>query len=140
MDGDGVLDLYVTSLGYSIPVSGKMIVCSDSRSRVNAAQAVVDALNALGFKLTLEELEYDDYHAALRAGNFDLYYGEVRLPPNFDLSAFFSANGSLNYGGLADDTFMPPPPFCFSQQKQNTPFSGKTQSRKTGQAERAVKE
>jgi len=106
MDGDGVLDLYVTSLGYSIPVSGKMIVCSDSRSRVNAAQAVVDALNALGFKLTLEELEYDDYHAALRAGNFDLYYGEVRLPPNFDLSAFFSANGSLNYGGLADDTFM----------------------------------
>jgi peptide/nickel transport system substrate-binding protein len=105
-DGDGVLDIYAEGLGYSVPVEGKMIVCSDSRSRVQAAQTVVDALNGAGFKLTLQELDYDEYHAALREGNFDLYYGEVRLPPNFDLCSFFTDNGSLNYGGLADDTFV----------------------------------
>ena len=103
-DGDGVLDLYFDSLGYSIPVSGKMIVCSTSPSNVAAAQDVVDALNAQGFQLTLEPLEYDAYHAALKAGNFDLYYGEVRLSANFDLSPFFRSGGSLSYGGLADDT------------------------------------
>ena len=39
-------------------------------------------------------------------GNFDLYYGEVRLSPNFDLSPFFGATGTLNYGDLADSTMM----------------------------------
>ena len=103
-DGDGVLDLYFDSLGYSIPVSGTMIVCSTSQSNVAAAQDIVDALNAQGFRLTLEPLEYDAYHAALKAGNFDLYYGEVRLSANFDLSPFFRSGGSLDYGSLADDT------------------------------------
>ena len=40
--------------------------------------------------------------AALAAGNFDLYYGEVRLPANWDLSALVGTGGSLNYGGWAD--------------------------------------
>ena len=39
-------------------------------------------------------------------GNFDLYYGEVRLSPNFDLSPFFGATGTLNYGDLSDSTMM----------------------------------
>ena len=39
---------------------------------------------------------------ALAAGNFDLYYGEVRLPANWDLSALVGTGGSLNYGGWAD--------------------------------------
>ena len=42
----------------------------------------------------------------LLQGNFDLYYGEVRLSPNFDLSPFFGATGTLNYGSLSDSTMM----------------------------------
>lgn len=79
-----------------------MIVCMNSDQRVAAAQAVVDSLNAQGFDLTLRALEYDSYVAALKNGNFDLYYGEVRLSPDFDLSAFFNEGGSLSYGGCAD--------------------------------------
>lgn len=102
MDGDGILDLYVTSLGYAVPVKGTMIVCSSSYQRVQAATAVVDALNALGFDLTLKSMDYDDFSQALALGSFDLYYGEVRLSANFDLSQFFRVGGSLAYGALSD--------------------------------------
>lgn len=104
MDANGILDLYVQSLGYAIPVSGTMIVCSTSYQRVQAATQVVNALNALGFDLELKSLEMSEYQQALATGSFDLYYGEVRLSPNYDLSPFFRGGGSLSYGGLSDST------------------------------------
>ena len=106
MDGDGVLDLYVASLGYAIPVEGTMIVCAGSYQRVQTAQRVVDALNSRGFKLTLQTLDEAEYRSALQNGNFDLYFGEVRLSANFDLTPFFSIYGSLNFGGLSDSTML----------------------------------
>lgn len=104
MDADGILDLYVQSLGYAVPVSGTMIVCSSSYQRVQAATQIVNTLNSLGFKLTLKQLELSEYQNALSTGSYDLYYGEVRLSPNFDLSPFFRGGGSLSYGSLADST------------------------------------
>ena len=106
LGADGVLDLYVPSLGYSVPVSGTMIVCSSSFQRVQAATKIVDALNELGFDLELKSMEYNEYKKALLENNFDLYYGEVRLSSNFDLSPFFSYYGSTNYGNLSDSTML----------------------------------
>lgn len=106
MDGDGVLDLYVASLGYAIPVEGTMIVCSSSYQRVQTAQLIVNTLNSHGFDLTLESLDTEEFRQALAYGNFDLYYGEVRLSSNFDLSPFFSPYGALAYGGLSDSTML----------------------------------
>lgn len=103
MDGDGVLDLYVTSLGYAVPVSGTMLVCSSSYQRVQTASAIVSALNALGFDLTLKSVDTSEFRQLLALGSFDLYYGEVRLSANFDLSSFFRFGGSLAYGALADN-------------------------------------
>lgn len=104
--GDGILDLYVPSKGYSVPVEGTMIVCSSSYVRVQAANEVAKMLNSLGFNITVRSMDYPEYKQALLQGNFDLYYGEVRLSPNFDLSPFFGATGTLNYGSLADSTMM----------------------------------
>lgn len=106
MDHDGVLDLYVSSLGYAVPVSGTMIVCSSSYQRVEAATEIVNTLNSLGFKITLKSMELSEFRQALQNGNFDLYYGEVRLSNNFDLSPFFSVYGSLCYGGLDDSVML----------------------------------
>lgn len=106
MDHDGILDLYVPSLGYAVPVSGTMLVCATSYQRVQAATKIVNDLNELGFDLTLKSVDYEEYLSLLRAGNFDLYYGEVRLSPNFDLSPFFQSGGSLTYGSLADSTMQ----------------------------------
>lgn len=83
-----------------------MIVCAGSYQRVQTAQRVVDALNSRGFKLTLQTLDEAEYRSALQNGNFDLYFGEVRLSANFDLTPFFSIYGSLNFGGLSDSTML----------------------------------
>lgn len=104
--GDGILDLYVPSKGYSVPVEGTMLVCSSSYIRVQAANEAAKMLNSLGFNITVKSMEYTEYKQALLQGNFDLYYGEVRLSPNFDLSPFFGATGTLNYGDLSDSTMM----------------------------------
>ena len=52
--GDGILDLYVPSKGYSVPVEGTMIVCSSSYIRVQAANEVARMLNSLGFNITVD--------------------------------------------------------------------------------------
>ena len=106
MDHDGTLDLYVPSLGYAVSVAGTMIVCSSSYQRVEAATEIVNTLNSLGFKLTLKTMELSEYRQALQSGNFDLYYGEIRLSNNFDLSPFFSPSGSMCYGGLDDSVML----------------------------------
>lgn len=106
MDHDDILDLYVPSLGYNVQVSGTMIVCSSNYQRVQAATDIVTALNMLGCNLELKTMEYNEYRTALQNGNFDLYYGEVRLSNNFDLSPFFSSGGSLSFGGLSDSTMQ----------------------------------
>ena len=98
--GDGVLEVY-TEEGTQ-PLSGTMIVSDTSDQRVLAANAVADALNAQGFSLTVQALAYDDYVSALQNGKFDLYYGEVRLTPDFDLSVFFGEGAALGYGGITD--------------------------------------
>jgi len=102
---DGILEFY-TDTGIQ-PLSGTMIVCLSSDQRVAAAQEVVNTLNERGFDLTLSPLEYNDYTAALEQGAFDLYYGEVRLSPDFDLSEFFNEGGSLCYGSIADAAAAP---------------------------------
>ncbi len=97
---DGILEFYND---YGVQsLSGTMLVCQDSEQRVEAANAVVNALNERGFDLSLQAVDYEDYVYALSRGNFDLYYGEVRLSPDFDLSGFFTQGGNLSYGGGAD--------------------------------------
>lgn len=101
---DGILDVYHE--GYAIPVGGTMIVNAGNPQRVETANRIADTLNGLGFQITVEALDSDDYREALRYGNFDLYYGEVRLSPNFDLGLFFRDGGGGSYGGLANSTML----------------------------------
>ena len=48
-------------------------------------------LNDLGFNITVKSMEYTEYKNALLQGNFDLYYGEVRLSPELRSSRRSSA-------------------------------------------------
>lgn len=101
---DGIRDLYVD--GYPVSVGGKMIVSASSTQRVLTANRIAEQLNAMGFDITVSALDEEDFRSALRYGKFDLYYGEVRMSPNFDLSPFFRSGGSLAYGGLADSVTL----------------------------------
>ena len=99
---DGILDVYVKD--YSLPLEGTMIVNAASNQRVATANRIAEALNNVGFNITVKPMEDAEYQQALQYQNFELYYGEIRMSPNFDMGSFFRELGSANYGGLASGT------------------------------------
>lgn len=101
---DGFLDVYVD--GWPVTVGGTMIVSAASTQRVLTANRIAESLAELGIKITVSALDEKDFRNALKNGKFDLYYAEVRLSPNFDLSPFFRQWGSLAHGGLSDSVTL----------------------------------
>lgn len=82
------------------PLEVTLLVNSDNESREGSAKALAESLTALGVSVTLSTLPWSDYTAALSAGRFDLYIGEVRLTGDFDPSPLLT--GALNYGGYSN--------------------------------------
>lgn len=97
-DGDGWVDL-----PDGTPAKAVFIVADTNSYRVAAARTVAAALNGAGLRTDLQVLSWNDYTAALNTRSFDLYYAETRLTPDFDPAALIGTDGSLNYGGYADD-------------------------------------
>lgn len=85
-------------------VSLRMIVNEESSFKVAAARHIASQLSAFDLKIDVRVLPWEEYSAALKAGNFDLYYGEVKLTADWDLHALLSTGGALNYGGYSDPT------------------------------------
>jgi len=85
-------------------VSLRMIVNEESSFKVAAARQIASQLSAFDLKIDVSVLPWKEYTAALAAGNFDLYYGEVKLTADWDLHALLSTGGALNYGGYSDPT------------------------------------
>lgn len=79
-----------------------LLVNRDDPLRLRTAQAIAKMLEAGGLKVTIPEVSGKDYQNALSWGEFDLFLGQTKLSPNMDLTAFFSENGSLNYGSITD--------------------------------------
>lgn len=79
-----------------------LIVNRESLLKQRIAEYIADTLRGFGVTVTLETLDWDDYTAALSAGNFDLYLGETRLTGDFDPTAL--TFGALNYGGYWSQT------------------------------------
>jgi peptide/nickel transport system substrate-binding protein len=98
LDGDGQVEIggQVYTLTF--------LVCSDSAAKVSAARAIASKLREYGFGVDLRELSYENYVAELEDGNFDMYYGEVKLCDDWDLSLLIGSGGSLNYGNFRDAT------------------------------------
>ena len=66
------------------------------------ASFIAESLSLLDWQITVEALPWEAYLAALAAGEFDLYYGEVRLTADWDIADLVGSGGSLNYGGYAN--------------------------------------
>jgi peptide/nickel transport system substrate-binding protein len=79
-----------------------LLVNTDDSIRLRIARSIAQTLNQCGLKVTTSELNGDEYREALAKGAFDLYLGQTRLSVNMDLSAFFAADGTLNFGGMSD--------------------------------------
>lgn len=74
-----------------------MIVSVPGSQRAVTARRIARSLTECGLKTTVKALSPKDFRAALEKGDFDLYYAEVRLSPNGDLTPLFS---QADYGGL----------------------------------------
>ncbi len=80
----------------------KLLVNQENTFKVKVAEELARALEELGFAVTLEKLPWDDFSAALRRGQFDLYLGETVMTADFDPTALVGTGGALNYGGYRD--------------------------------------
>ena len=92
-------DDYTNHVGY-------FIVCSEDPARVEAAQYICEEMQKYGLNIRLNILDRASYESALKSGNFDLYYGEVRLTANFDLTEFFEDGGNLEFGSIASSAMV----------------------------------
>ncbi len=86
-DEDGKLEMLVT--GIVVELNIRFIVNNDSTAKVLAARRICEQLNDIGITTTLYELTWADYIAALENGEFDMYYGEIRMTPDWNLSELF---------------------------------------------------
>lgn len=80
----------------------RLLVNSENPFKVSVARQIAAGFTAAGVAMEAEVLPWADYTAALAAGAFDLYYGEVRLTADWDVSPLLMTGGSLNFGGWSD--------------------------------------
>ena len=80
----------------------KLIVNKESAFKTAFAEELKKELEAIGIKVQVDALAWDEFADALDKRSFDLYLGEVKLKSNFDLTAVIGSNGNLNYGGYKD--------------------------------------
>ena len=101
-DDDGKLEYIVTGIPMEIDI--KFIVNSESAIKVSAARKITEEMIGLGITVNLVELSWDAYTRALNQGDYDMFYGEVRLTPDFNPREIIFKSGALNYGGGTDST------------------------------------
>lgn len=87
----------------------KLLVNADDSARLRTARYLAAQLTELGVETGV--LEYGGtgkytYNDILRAGTYDLYLGEVRLNPTYDLTEFFRSGGRLSWGGIVDGDIL----------------------------------
>ena len=79
-----------------------LLVNEEDMFRRTSAQYIAENLTMLDWHITVQALPWEEYLAALAGGAFDLYYGEVRLTADWDLTDLVGTGGALNYGRYTD--------------------------------------
>lgn len=80
-----------------------LLVNEENSFKTSVAKYLAESLTSAGIAVSVKILPWEEYTAALAAGNFDLYYGEVRLSADWDLSPLLASGGALNYGGWSNE-------------------------------------
>ena len=101
-DGDGRMEYNGSSTGRFEIV---MIVCADSSAKAGIVNRFKEDMKAMGITVNVQELDWDTYKQALIDGYFesgnievtwDMYYGEVKLRNNFDLTELLQVRRTEN--------------------------------------------
>lgn len=100
-DGDGWMEYM--SAGTDAELN--LIVCSDSSVKTGMCNRFASDMASIGLKINVQELTWDDYLTALEEGEFDMYYGEVKLRNNFDLTELLDPDDDLNFSRSTDTMY-----------------------------------
>ena len=85
-----------------IALRASVLVPTESEPKRLAAEALKTDLARLGIIITVKQLPYEEYKAAIASGAYEMYVGEIKLTDNFPLDAFFRSGGIANTGITAD--------------------------------------
>lgn len=92
----------VQESGYTSSRKLSLLVNAENSFKISVARQIAADFTAGGVPTEVQVLPWSDYIAALASGKFDLYYGEVKLSADWNLSSLLGTGGSLNYGGWAN--------------------------------------
>lgn len=109
-DEDGKLEY----LNAGNKVSLKFLVCSDSSAKAGVAERFADDMASLGLTIDVQEVTWAEYKTALLEGDFDMYYGEIKLRNNFDVTELLQRrpedadeySKNLNFSRSRDDGYL----------------------------------
>ncbi|MBQ3261614.1 MAG: ABC transporter substrate-binding protein [Oscillospiraceae bacterium] len=105
-DADGERE-YLASEGSTeaTELNLSLLVCSDNKQKTAVCNKLASDLAQIGVTVTVNAVPWEDYLAALNIGNFDFYYGELRLTADFDLTPLLVPGGSVNYGDVTNPIY-----------------------------------
>lgn len=111
-DNDGRLE-YMSGSIQEIELS--FLVCSDSSAKAGVANRFAEIMDSIGLTVVVNSLPWDDYVEALQKGEFDMYYGEIKLRNNFDLTELLDPDNKydeeknpngINFTGITDQNYV----------------------------------
>ena len=95
---------YDSSIQLALDKPIELLVNSESSGKLAVCKRISETLTRLGATCTVRSLPFNEYASALSRGDFDLYYGEVALGADFDLTRLLQ--GALNYGAFYDTELL----------------------------------
>ncbi|MCI9374863.1 MAG: ABC transporter substrate-binding protein [Oscillibacter sp.] len=100
LEETGSADTFSAALlqtGYTAERPLTLLVNEENSFKKSIAGFLAESLTNAGLPVEVQVLPWAEYNAALTAGEFDLYYGEVRLTADWNLAPLLATGGALNY-------------------------------------------
>ncbi|MDR1735410.1 MAG: ABC transporter substrate-binding protein [Oscillospiraceae bacterium] len=98
-DADGILE-WPVSARKKVPLSFTLLVNTGNELRAAAAREWADALMPLGIALNVSIVSWAQYTSAIESGDFDLFWAQTRLSPDFGADAFLSPDDRALSGAV----------------------------------------
>ena len=94
----------IASAGYATGEITELIllVNEEDSFRIDNANYIAQKLSVHDWQITVRVLPWTEYLLALEQGDFDLYYGQVRLSTDWDVRDLIATEGAMNYGRFTD--------------------------------------
>lgn len=103
-NGDGYLDYAAQGYAARQPVTLTVLVNQENTYKQAVLSQIAIAFAQAGIQTEIVSVDFETFMLELEAGNYDLYYGDVVLQPDFDVRSLLATAGKLNYGKYSHAT------------------------------------